>query len=61
MENLKQFRKKVNFRAYMSDCKIDICKTPTTSFGYQRNFSSKINFKLYLARNVFDCILQDQE
>ena len=48
MKNLTPFRTNVSYRAYISDCMIEICKTNTITFGYQTHFFSQSTFKLQL-------------
>ena len=58
MKILEQFRKNVNYVAYMSDYMIEIFNTHTITFGYEKHSVSQFTFKLHLAWNVFDCLLQ---
>ena len=57
MKVFMQFRKNVNYMAYISDCFIEICNTHTITFVYQTHFFSQFTFELHLAWNVFDCFL----
>ena len=58
MEIVKQFREKLNFLAYMSDCMIENSNLHRISFGQPRHFFWQFTFNLHLAWNVFDCLLQ---
>ena len=57
MKVFMQFRKNVNYMAYISDCFIEICNTHTITFVYQTHFFSQFTFELHLAWNVFDWLL----
>ena len=37
---------------------IETCNTHTITFSYRRHFFLQLTFKLHLATNVFDCLLQ---
>ena len=54
---LMQFRKNVNYIAYISDNLIEICNTHTITLGYQTQFLSQLTFNLDSAWNDFDCLL----
>ena len=57
MKVFMQFRKNVNYMAYISDCYIEICNTHTITFGYQTHVFSQFTLELHLAWNVSDCLL----
>ena len=47
------FRTNVNYKAYISNCLIEICNTHTITFDYQTFFFSQFTFKLHFGMNCF--------